>query len=225
MDVTQPVATTPATRKPILKLATEFGPLLIFFWANSRGEWLAERLSDTFLANVVNSFPAENRPIFIATAIFMIATVISLVVSKSLLKKIPVMPLFNGVLVLVFGALTLYLQDDFFIKIKPTLANLLFSSILLTGLYFGRIFLKLLFEEAIKLHEEGWRLLTLRWGVFFLFLAVLNEIVWRSFSTDFWVSFKTFGMMPITFIFMLSQIGLLTRYQIPETAPSPKPAE
>ena len=94
----------------------------------------------------------------------------------------------------------------------------MFASILLTGLYFGRIFLKLVFEEVIKLREEGWRLLTLRWGVFFLCLAVLNEIIWRSFSTDFWVSFKTFGFMPITFIFMMSQISLLTRYQIPEAA-------
>ncbi|MDZ4790518.1 MAG: septation protein A [Hyphomicrobiales bacterium] len=218
MDVTQPAATTPATRKPLIKLATEFGPLLVFFWANSRGEWLVERLANTGLAELVNSLPPQNKPIFIATAVFMIATVISLIVSKTVLKKIPVMPLFNGVLVLVFGALTLYLQDDFFIKIKPTLANLMFASILLTGLYFGRIFLKLVFEEVIKLREEGWRLLTLRWGVFFLCLAVLNEIIWRSFSTDFWVSFKTFGFMPITFIFMMSQISLLTRYQIPEAA-------
>ncbi len=193
MDVTQTTATTPATPNPLFKLATEMGPLAVFFFMNSQ------------------------YGLFPATAGLMIATTIALVVSKLVLKKIPVMPLVSAGFVLVFGGLTLYLEDEFFIKIKPTLINLTFASVLLVGLYFGRIFLKLVFEEVIKLREEGWRLLTLRWGVFFLCLAVVNEIVWRSFSTDFWVSFKTFGIMPLTFIFMMSQIGLLQRYQIPES--------
>ncbi|MBC8051268.1 MAG: septation protein A [Chitinophagales bacterium] len=207
MDVTQPAATTPTTPNPLFKLATEIGPLAIFFFMNSQ------------------------YGLFPATAGLMVATVIALVVSKIVLKKIPVMPLVSAAFVLVFGGLTLYLEDEFFIKIKPTLINFTFASILLGGLYFGRIFLKLVFEEVIKLREEGWRLLTLRWGVFFLCLGVLNEIVWRGTgfylppkeATDFWVSFKTFGIMPLTFIFMMSQIGLLTRYQIPEVAVA-KPA-
>jgi intracellular septation protein len=189
-DVTQPVATTPTTQRPLFKLATEVGPLAVFFILNNRFD------------------------LFTATGGLMIATVVALVASKLVLKKIPVMPLVSAAFVLFFGALTIVLEDEFFIKIKPTLINFTFASILLGGLYFGRIFLKLVFEEVIKLREEGWRLLTLRWGVFFLCLGVLNEIIWRTQTTDFWVAFKTFGIMPLTFIFMMAQIGLLTRYQI-----------
>ncbi len=177
---------------PISKLAFEFGPLLVFFLTNS--------LSD----------------LQTATAALMVATVISLVASKLVLKKIPVMPLVTGGVVMVFGALTLILKDDTFIKMKPTIVNLLFAGALTAGLFFGRSLIKIVLEEAIKLQDEGWRKLTIRWALFFVFLAVLNEIVWRGFSTDTWVAFKTFGIMPITFVFMMAQIGLLQKYQIPE---------
>lgn len=176
----------------ILKLVLEFGPLVIFFVTNSK------------------------FGIFHATAAFMVAITLSLVISKLVFKKIAVMALFTGVFVLVFGALTLYLNDETFIKVKPTIVNLLFAFILLAGLYKGRIFLKYVFEEAFHLKEEGWRQLTIRWGLFFIALAVLNEFVWRNFSTDDWVSFKVFGIMPITMIFGLFQIGLLQKYQIEE---------
>lgn len=181
---------------PLLKLVLELGPLVIFFLANNRYE------------------------IFTATGAFMVATVISLIASRLLLKKIPIMPLVTGAFVLVFGALTLYLQDDIFIKMKPTIVNILFAGALGGGLYFGRSLMKMLLGDVMHLQDEGWRKLTTRWVWFFLTLAVLNEIVWRNFSTDSWVAFKTFGIMPLTFLFMMAQIGLLQKYQIAEDAPS-----
>lgn len=177
---------------PLLKMLLELGPLVIFFLMNS---WYG---------------------IFYATGVFMVATVISLVASKLLLKRIPILALVTGVFVLVFGALTIYLQNDIFMKVKPTILNFLFATILATGLYFRRPLLKLLLGEVLRLQEEGWRLLTLRWAFFFAFLAVLNEIVWRNFSTDTWVSFKLFGIMPLTFIFMMSQVTLVIQYQLEE---------
>ena len=121
---------------------------------------------------------------------------------------------FLGTFVLVFGGLTLWLQDDHFIKMKPTIVNSLFAAILFGGLLANRVFLKIVFGDVMKLSEEGWRLLTLRWAVFFVFLAVLNEVMWRGFSTDTWVAFKVFGIMPITFVFALCQIGLLKKYEL-----------
>jgi intracellular septation protein len=146
----------------------------------------------------------------------MAVTVVSLIASKLILKKIPIMPLVTGAFVLVFGSLTIYLQDDLFIKIKPTIINVLFASGLVGGLYFGRSLMKTVLGDVIRLQDEGWRKLTMRWAGFFLFLAILNEIVWRGYSTDSWVAFKTFGIMPITFVFMMAQIGLLQKYQLPE---------
>jgi intracellular septation protein len=181
---------------PLLKLVLELGPLVVFFLTNNRYD------------------------IFTATAAFMAATVISLIASRVLLRKIPIMPLITGVFVLTFGALTLLLQDDLFIKLKPTIVNLLFASALFGGLLFERPLMKILLGDVIHLQDEGWRKLSFRWACFFLFLAVLNEVVWRSFSTDTWVAFKTFGVMPLTFFFMMSQIGLLQKYQISEDAAS-----
>jgi intracellular septation protein len=188
---------------PALKFVLELGPLLIFFFANTRGAWLAER------------FPALGElggPLFIATGLFMAATAISLLVSWTLTRSLPIMPLVSGVVVLVFGGLTLWLQDELFIKMKPTIVNSLFGLVLLVGLWFGRSLLGYVFGEAFKLDAEGWRILTLRWGLFFLFLALANEVVWRSFSTDFWVAFKVWGIMPITFIFTLAQMPLIMRH-------------
>ncbi|MEO9336239.1 septation protein A [Mesorhizobium sp. SB112] len=192
---------------PLLKLALELGPLLVFFFANARGEWL------------VNKFPVLGDfggPIFLATGLFMIATAIALAASWILLRTLPMMPLISGVVVFIFGALTLYLQDDVFIKMKPTIVNTLFGAVLLGGLFFGKALLGYVFDSAFKLDAEGWRKLTFRWGLFFLFLAVVNEVVWRSFSTDTWVTFKVWGIMPITLIFTFSQMPLIMRHSLDE---------
>ncbi|NTJ43337.1 septation protein A [Agrobacterium larrymoorei] len=190
---------------PLLKFALELGPLLIFFFANSRGDWLAEKLP------VLHEF---GGPIFIATGLFMIATAVALTVSWVLTRTLPMMPLISGIVVLVFGALTLYLQNDTFIKMKPTIVNSLFGVILLGGLLFGQSLLGYVFNSAFKLTDEGWRKLTLRWGIFFLFLAVLNEVVWRNFTTDQWVAFKVWGTMPITIIFTMAQMPLVMRHSL-----------
>ncbi len=177
-------------RKQAIKLAVEFGPLLVFFIANS------------------------HYGIYTGTGAFMVATVIALAISQTFLGRIAIMPLITGIFVLVFGGLTLWLQDDHFIKMKPTIVNALFATILFGGLATGRLFLKIVFGDVMRLSEEGWRILTLRWGLFFVFLAILNEVMWRGFSTDTWVAFKVFGIMPITFVFALAQIGVLKKYEI-----------
>ncbi|MBX3579175.1 MAG: septation protein A [Rhizobiaceae bacterium] len=190
---------------PLLKLALELGPLVVFFFANTRGEWLAER------------FPALaslGGPIFIATALFMVATAISLTLSWLLTRTLPMMPLVSGVVVFAFGAMTLWLQDDTFIKMKPTIVNSLFGAVLLGGLLFGKSLLGYVFDSAFKLDAEGWRKLTLRWGLFFFFLAAVNEVVWRMFSTDTWVAFKVWGIMPITLAFTFSQLPLIMRHSL-----------
>jgi intracellular septation protein len=207
----EPDPNSPARKpiNPILKLALELGPLGVFFFANARGERLAE------------SFPALaalGGPIFIATAAFIAATLVSLAVSLALTRRLPIMPFITGIVVLVFGGLTLWLQDDTFIKMKPTIVNTLFGVVLLGGLFFGKSLLGYVFDSVFKLTAEGWRKLTFRWGIFFFVLAILNEIVWRNFSTDFWVSFKVFGIMPLTFAFTLSQLPLINRYALPAEA-------
>lgn len=190
---------------PLLKFALELGPLLVFFFANTRGQAIAD---------AVPALGALGGPLFVATALFMAATAISLVVSYALTRTLPIMPIVSGVVVLVFGALTLWLQDEIFIKMKPTIVNSLFAAVLLGGLFFGKSLLGYVFDQAFKLDAEGWRKLTLRWGLFFIVLAITNEVVWRNFSTDFWVAFKVWATMPITILFMLSQIPLLNRHAI-----------
>jgi intracellular septation protein len=179
---------------PVLKLALDLGPLILFFVANSR------------------------FGIFAATAVFMAAIVAALAVAYALTRHLPVMPLVTAIVVLVFGTLTLVLHDELFIKVKPTIIYVLFGGVLLGGLLFGKSLLGVVFDSVFHLTEEGWRKLTLRWALFFLALAVLNEIVWRNFSTDIWVSFKVFGVVPLTFLFAASQYPLLTRYAAPEPA-------
>ena len=190
---------------PGIKLLLELGPLLVFFFTNLRGAWLIER------------FPALNGlggPLFVASAAFMVATVISLVVSKVVYRHLPLMPFVSGVVVLVFGALGLYLQNEVFFKMKATIINSMFGLALLGGLFFGKSLLGHVFNSAFQLDDEGWRKLTFRWGVFFLFLAVLNELVWRNVSDDTWVAFKVWGTMPITILFTLSQMPLILRHSV-----------
>lgn len=190
---------------PVLKLALELGPLIVFFFANSKGAWLATKIPA--LASI-------GGPLFIATLLFMVATAIALIVSYILTKTLPIMPLVSGAVVLVFGSLTLYLQDETFIKMKPTIVNSLFGIILLGGLYFGKSLLGYVFGSAFKLDAEGWKKLTLRWGLFFLALAVMNEVVWRNVSTDNWVAFKVWGTMPITLLFTMSQMPLIMKHSV-----------
>jgi intracellular septation protein len=173
---------------PFLKLTLELGPLIVFFLANAR--W----------------------GIFTATGVFMVAVVAALIASYKLLHRVPIMTVVSAVVVVVFGGLTLVLQNDVFIKIKPTIIYLLFFSVLLGGLALGKPLLALVFDSVFDLTAEGWRKLTWRWALFFLALAVLNEIVWRTQTTDVWLSFKVFGVVPLTFLFAASQYPLLTRY-------------
>ena len=202
----EPVAQTEARpRRPLLRILVEVGPLVLFFLVNSR--W------DKF-------FPeSELENIYAATAVFMVAIVVSLSVSWFTEHRMPIMPLVTAFFVLVFGGLTLFLQDELFIKLKPTIVNGLFALILFGGLLAKRSLLKPLLDTAIDLTDEGWRIFTLRWAFFFVFLAIVNEFVWRTFSTDTWVSFKVFGTMPITFVFLVTQAPLLQRHA---RAPEPE---
>ncbi len=186
----------PAKMSPVLKLVLEIGPLVVFFGTNSA------------------------FGIFPGTAAFMVATVIALGLSYALSRTIPVMPLVTAGFVLVFGGLTLYLADELFIKIKPTIVNLLFATILLAGLLTGRLFIKLVFAAAFNLAERGWLVLTRAWIVFFVFLAVVNEVVWRNFSTDTWVSFKVFGVMPMTLLFSFALFPVILRHTLPSAEES-----
>ena len=192
---------------PWLKLVLELGPLLIFFFANARGEKLAA------------SWPlitALGGPIFFATASFIVTTVLALAISYALTRRLPLMPFVTAIVVVVFGGLTLWLHDATFIKMKPTIIYLLFGVVLLGGLVFGRSLLGYVFDAMFKLSDEGWRKLTFRWGVFFLVLAVLNEILWRNVSTDTWVAFKVFGFLPLTFVFALAQMPLINKHALTE---------
>jgi intracellular septation protein len=211
--VTDAAKPLPERDNPLLKLALEMGPLVTFFLANNRPQ-LFRPLVQPFMPAALAE--GERAGIFIATAVFMIAMLVSLVLTRWLLGKLPVMPLVSGVIVFVFGGLTLWLADDLFIKLKPTIANSLFAVILLGGLALGKPLLPYVLDSVFRLTQEGWRQLTLRWGLFFIFLAVLNEVVWRNFSTDFWVGFKVWGTMPVTIAFALSQVKLLERHALPD---------
>lgn len=189
----------------ILKLVLEMGPIGLFLITYFK--------LGALLAEMVPVF-AGMDPILIATAVFMVATVISLIVSRMKFGKLPVMPLVSGMVLLIFGGLALYLQNDMFIKMKPTIVNSLFGAVLLIGLVFRKNLLSYVFDAAFQLTDEGWRKLTLRWGIFFFVLAIINEIVWRNFSKDFWVSFKFFGFVPITMVFTLMQMPLLEQYSL-----------
>jgi len=199
-------------KSSVLKLVLELGPLVTFFLVNARAAaWNLGR----FLP--VTDLPEDQIPIMAATFAFMIATVLSLTVSLIIYRRVPIMPLISGVIVILFGGLTLYLQNDTFIKMKPTIVNLIFAAALLGGIFiFKRPLLGLVFDSVLQLDAEGWWKLSLRWGLFFLFLAFLNEVVWRNFSTDTWVTFKVFGTMPLTVLFTLAQLPLMQRHALKE---------
>jgi intracellular septation protein len=180
---------------PIVKFVLELGPLALFFAAYSR------------------------LGIFAATGVLMACVVVTLAVSYAMLKRIPVMPLVTAVIVLIFGSLTLVLHDETLIKIKPTALYLSFAGALFAGLWLKKPLLKILFDGALHVTEEGWRKLTWRWAFFFLALAVLNEVVWRTQTTDLWVKFKTFGFLPITLLFALAQAPLIMRTETKEEEP------
>jgi intracellular septation protein len=186
---------------PTVKLVLDLGPLLRPF------------LSDALLSG-------EHAGIFTATAIFIPTVLVALGIGYALTRHLPLMPVITAVIVVVFGGLTLILQDETFIKLKPTIIYVLFGAALLIGLAFGKSLLGLVFDSVFHLTDEGWRKLTLRWALFFLALAVLNEFVWRTMSTDTWVTFKVFGVVPITFVFAALQYPLLQKYAAPEPAES-----
>jgi intracellular septation protein len=194
---------------PFLKLVLDLGPLLLFFFANAK-----PALFEPWLAPIIPTAvqTGERAGIFVATAVFMIAIVAALVVSYALTRRLPVMTMVSAVIVLVFGGATLILQNDAFIKIKPTIIYLLFAGTLFGGMILRKPLLATLFDQMFHLTEDGWRKLTMRWALFFLALAVLNEIVWRTQSTDTWVSFKVFGVTPLTFVFAALQYPLLMKY-------------
>jgi intracellular septation protein len=175
---------------PLFKLATELGPLIVFFVANAKAN------------------------LFVATAAFMVAIVAAVIASYVVTRHVPIMALVTAVIVLVFGTLTLVLHDETFIKVKPTIIYGLFAAILGGGLLFGRSFIAVMFDQMFNLTPEGWRALTSRWAMFFGAMAVLNEIIWRTQTTDFWVAFKAFGVIPLTMLFALSQMPLIKRYSI-----------
>jgi intracellular septation protein len=198
---------------PALKLVLDLGPLVLFFLANSRPALFLPLVSPILPADIASG---ERAGIFVATAVFMAAIVIALAISYALTRHLPAMPLVTAVIVLVFGSLTIVLHDEHFIKLKPTIVYVLFGAVLLGGLAFGKPLLGMVFDAVFHLTDEGWRKLTLRWALFFFALAILNEIVWRTQTTDVWVSFKVFGVVPLTFLFGALQYPLLTKYAAPE---------
>jgi len=202
-------ADTKKPLSPFLKLVLEMGPLLLFFVVNFKPQLFLPLVRPLLPAALIEG---EHMGVFVATTVFMIAILITLVVSYALTRHLPVMAMVTAVIVLAFGGLTLHLQDETFIKIKPTVVYVLFASVLFFGLIFDKPFLTIVFDAAFHLTDEGWRKLTVRWALFFLAMAVLNEIVWRTQTTVFWSGFKFFGAMPLTFVFAAMQYPLLQKY-------------
>ena len=181
--------------KSFTKFITDFGPLLVFFF---------------FYYN-------SDKNLKIAIPPFIIATIIALATVWILEKKIPIIPLIGGILITLFGGLTIYFDNPIFIYIKPTIINILFGLALLFGKYFTKEpILKKILGKSIMLSDEGWNILNKRWIIFFFALAFVNELVWRTQSEEFWVNFKVWGMLPITFIFTAFQVSIITKYKINE---------
>jgi intracellular septation protein len=179
--------------RPAIKLLTDFGPLLIFFIVYFK----------------------NNHDLKIAIPPFIVATLISLVIVYILEKKIPMVPLLSGILITVFGGLTLYFNNKIFFYMKPTIINILFAAVLFFGKYFTKKpLLKIFFQNSMSLEDDGWKYLTQRWIYFFVFLALLNEIVWRTQTEIFWVNFKVWGLLIISFVFAISQVSIINKYKI-----------
>jgi intracellular septation protein len=206
--MTEPNATHRA-ENGLTKLLLEMGPLVLFFAANSKPEWFRPMVGAVFGQGVVSG---DKAPILIATAVFMVGMAASLIATWVLYRRLPIMPLISGAVVLVFGGLTLALHNDLFIKLKPTIVNALFGAVLLGGLAFGKPLLPYVLDSVFQLDSEGWKKLTFRWGVFFFVLAAINEVVWRTQTTDFWVAFKVWGVMPLTMAFALAQTPMMMRH-------------
>src|SRR6266480_6188642 len=178
------------TPHPLFKLSTELGPLLVFFVANAKFN------------------------LFVATGAFMVAILAAMIASYVVVRHVPMMAIVTAVIVLVFGTLTLVLHDETFIKVKPTIIYGLFAAILGGGLLFGRSFIAVMFDQMFNLRPQGWRILTMRWALFFFAMAILNEFIWRTQSTDFWVGFKAFGVLSLTIAFTMTQMPLIKRYHL-----------
>jgi len=179
--------------RPLIKFAADFGPLLIFF---------------------LIYFKNDNN-LKLAIPPFIVATLVALIVIYLIEKKLPMVPLVSGVLITLFGGLTLYFDNKIFFYMKPTIINILFASILFFGKYFSkRPLLQIFFQNALNLKDEGWQKLNYRWIYFFLSVAILNEIVWRTQSEAFWVNFKVWGLLPISFLFAASQVPLINKYKL-----------
>jgi len=179
--------------RPIIKFLADFGPLLIFFII----------------------YFNNDQDLKIAIPPFIIATLISLAIIYLLEKKVSMVALVSGILITFFGGLTIYFNNKIFFYMKPTIINVLFAGILFFGKYFTqKNLLKIFFQNALNLKEEGWKKLNYRWICFFIFVAVLNEVVWRTQSEAFWVNFKVWGLLPISFIFAASQVPLINKYKI-----------
>ena len=207
----------PAPRKalnPIVKLLLELGPLALFFIANSRPHLFQGLVGGLLPAD----FPPDKKGMLTATAVLIPATLIALIGSFALTRRLPVMPVVTAGMVLVFGALTLWLQDKTFIEIKLTIIYCLFGVALLGSMAFGKLLLPIVLDAAFHLDAAGWRKLTVRWGLFFFALAALNEILRHALNWDQWVAFKTFGVLPITVIFALAQAPLIMRHETKEDA-------
>jgi intracellular septation protein len=186
-----------------VKHLIDFGPLLAFF--------------------VTYFVAARYQPetsLYWATGVLMATTVVALAASRLVLGRISVPPLITAILVVGLGGLTLWLQDETFVKLKPTIVNLLFAGVLGFGLATSRPWLKLLMGQAVKLTDAGWHKLTIRWIGFFLAMALLNEIVWRNFETSTWVTFKVWGILPLTFLFAVTQVGLIKRHEAKSDDPA-----
>ncbi len=184
---------------PWLKPAVDYGPLVAFFAAY----WLGD--------------------LYIATAAIMAATGVAVLLSYGIERRVPTMPVVTAVIVMVFGGLTLWLNDERYIKMKPTLVQALFAVVLFGGLLMRKPLLKPLMESAWRLTDRGWTILTMRFAIFFAVMAVLNELVWRTTSTDFWVNFKIFGILALTFVFTAFQVPLITRHQVVQSEQDKQP--
>ncbi len=196
-----------------LKFAVELGPLILFFFANARPKLFAPMVAPFLPTKILSG---QNGGLFTATLVLMAAVAAALCVSFAMTRKLPAVPLATTLLVLVFGGLTLYLQDTTFIKMKPTVLYVAFGVVLIGGLLMNKSLLPVVFDNAMALTERGWRLLTFRWAGFFFSLAAFNEIIWRTQSNDTWVAFKFPGIFILILLFSVAQLPLVRRHSLPE---------